>query len=170
MNVKLFDLVNGEIVPSIHCKTISSFVNLEEEYGPNTGKICACFHYMLSLNPEDNPFAYYPEEGKWQAINESVLPELPLDVQGNLVLSLALSQAREMYETSPYRVYKAFKNLLDKLVVSIDNSTIDLTKDSGNIAQIKGVVAAYADIKKAYQDSFQEFMKSFNTTHFHCGG
>jgi len=160
MTPKLFDLVGGEIKPTEHCYTINSLRNVIDEYGDNAGKVFATIHYYLSLNPEDNPFAYLPEVGRWDQIIASICPELDLN---NPIVEFAIEDARKAYETTLYKVFKSFKNLLDKLSVAIGDVNPNLSKDLGNMGQIKEAVKSYKELKAAYNDSFEEYMRSFDT-------
>lgn len=159
---KLFDIRDGEVFPTEHCYAIYQLKHLIDHYQENAGRVLACIHYYISLNPEDNPFAYLPEEGRWAIIVTNVCPEL-LDVHDDLTLRDAIDICKELYETTEYKMYKAFKTLMDKLVTAIEGTNPNLTRDSGNMGQIKEAVKSYKDLKAAYKESFDEYMKTFNS-------
>lgn len=159
MEPKLFTIREGKILPSEVCTTIPAFINLMDEYESNAGKICALLHYLNSLNPETNPYAHIDEDIKFAHITSKFCPEINLNTPA---FDLAQAEATMMYNTGPRKVFLAFKRLLEKLTVQIDNVSVDLTKDSGNMTQITAAVKNHKDLEERYNDSFQKYINSLS--------
>lgn len=153
---KLYDLVNGKPIPAPSCYTIEKFKAVIDYYGEDSGQIFAAITNLYSLNPENNPYANLPEEHKWEEIRDGMLGYISHEP----IIDVAKEYAERMFMTTPYRAFRAFKNLMEKIIVEIETADVDLTKDSGNMQQIKHALGTYKELKNSYNDSFQEYIKS----------
>ncbi len=158
---KIFDIKGRTAIPTELSSQIWYLQDIIDEYGVETsGKIFYFFHCMYDLNPETNPFADKPEPEKKEAIIRATCPELflTLDLDSPLIEN-AMELVKELYETPNYRIYKAFKKLLDKLSFAIDHVHVSLSKEDGNSGEIKKATEMYDDIKMKYSSSYKELQE-----------
>ena len=64
MYIKLFDIENNTVIPSVHCYTIVWLKEIMEKYPNDYLKIFSYFQYMCSWNPDDNPYLAMKEEDR----------------------------------------------------------------------------------------------------------
>src|SRR5688572_816165 len=112
MIARLFDIENGQVVPTEHCYVLSFLKDIMTNYPDNYLKVYAYVFYMTYPDPILNPYFNYPEETK----EESILLDIKADfsTEDDLILE-AITRCTEMYETPTVRAYNGFKTMLDRL-------------------------------------------------------
>lgn len=167
MLVKLFDIHEGRIVPTEHCYAIGYLKDIIEDYGPNSGKIFAFFHYMWDLNEETNPFANVAEEEKVEVIVRAICPEIDID---DPLIQEGLELVGKLYETPNYRIFKGFKIVLEKLAKELYYVNISLNKEDGNISQIKMANMTYKELNEGYKEAKAAYIEELGSIQARGGG
>src|SRR5690349_4314473 len=111
---KIFEMVNGVIIPKEDCKAIVPLqICLDKYYHSGTHpKILNYLHYMKSMNKDDNPYADVDLNKR----EEQILYDLKLDIDtSDPVIKEALECVERIYYTTFYGVYRGFKAMLDKI-------------------------------------------------------
>lgn len=161
MGVKLFDIKQNGVFPTEFCYTNIYFKGLIEEYGENAGKLFAYFHYMCSMNPEENPYYNIPDVEKKEVIVRSTCPEIDVD---DPLIEECLEQTQKLYDTPTYRVHRGFKRAVDKLATALHYVHISLDKEDGNSGELVKASKLYKDLMQDYKSSFKEMMDEMGIT------
>jgi len=173
MKVNIFDFDSkGKPKITQQVKDIYYLQAIVEKYGEeNALKLFKIFDFVHNLNPNENPFANLPEENKFETILRSTYPELDLvvDLEDELIES-ALDLIEELYETMKYRAYKVIKIAYEKIVKEIEFTDINLTKESGNIGEIKKALETFEGLNKKLSTSYQELEEEMNVVRVRGGG
>ena len=159
--IKLFEIREDGIFPTEFCHTNIYFKGVLEEYGVNAGKVFAYFHYMCSMNTEDNPYYNYPDEERKEIIIRNVCPLIDVD---DPLIQECLEQTQKLYETPTYRVHKGFKRALDKLGVALNFVYISLDKLDGNTGELQKASKLYKDLMIDYKSSYKEMQEEMGLT------
>lgn len=158
MIAKLFDLQNFEIVPTIHCHTISWLKAIMDEYEEDKEylKVYQYLFYMTYPNPDDNPYFHFKASDKEEQILEDI--QANFSTEDELVQE-ALQKLKVMYETPTSRAYDGIAGMLDKLAKYMKNTEITDGRDgniSGIIQAAKNFEQVRASFKGAYKDLKEE--------------
>ena len=92
--IRLFDIQNGQVVPSEHCYTLSFLKNIIGNYPMEYIKIYTYLFYMTCPNPDLNPFFDVPEQDKEEIILKEVDAEFSTDDED---IVYALAQCKKLY-------------------------------------------------------------------------
>ena len=77
--IRLFDVLNGEIIPTEHCYTMLCYKKIMDGYPDEYLNIYAYLFYLSCPNPEFNPFFDVPENDKEELIRREVGGEFDSD-------------------------------------------------------------------------------------------
>lgn len=155
MEPYLFDIKDGVVIPSEHCYTIAAYKNVIDEFGENSGKIFAFFHYMCSLNEKTNPFALIPEAEKEEIVTRQICPELDTE---HAVVREALELTKKCYETTAFLLYQGFKVNQEKLAMLLRTAEWSTGKE-GNMTQLLSASKAYPALREAYKQAYREYQE-----------
>ena len=146
MAIKLFDSVNGKVVPTEHCQTIPFLKKIMEEYPDNYLQIYSYLFYMTCRSSE-NPYFNRPQED----VQEEILIDLEItfDPEDRLI-RIAIDRCKLMYETPTTRAYNGIANMLEKLAFYMETQTITDGRD-GNINAIIGAAKNFDAIRKSFK-------------------
>lgn len=150
---KIFDLVGDTIIPNEHCLLMDPLVRVKEEYPNDYLKIVAFLHYLISMNPSDNPYADVPLNKRAEIILFNL--KLNIDVEDQTIKD-AIACVTEIYYTTFYGIYKGFKSYLDKMGAQLEIEDVDFGKD-GNAGTIKGYLKDYENMRKSFKVAFKDF-------------
>lgn len=164
---KLYNIKGKKAFPTEAASNIWYIKEIQDKYGEaNTGDLLYYSDCLYSLDPEENPFADLDEDVKHETIIRACFPELELfiDFEDPVIIQF-LDLVKDLYETSSYRVHKGFKNVLDKLAISLQYAYVDLTKADGNSGELKKAAEVYDEIKNRYKVSYREMMEELEVEH-----
>lgn len=160
MAIKLFDIENGKVKATEHCYTIQAFKRIIDEYPKDYTKVFAYFHYMSSLNDEDNPFANTPESDKEDMILKEVGGKFSVEDEA---IFKGLEVAKKMYETPTYIAYLSIKTMLENLGKYMRTTSITDGRD-GNIMSLLRTAKDYDEICRSFESRFKAFKDENSTT------
>jgi hypothetical protein len=173
MKINLFDFdKTGKAKITKHIKDIWYLSAILEKYGEeNALKLFKVFDMVYNLNPTENPFANLAEDNKYETVLRSTYPELDLviDLEDDLI-EQALDLVGELYETPKYRAYKAIKMTYEKVVRELEFANIDLTRESGNMGEIRKALDSFEDLNKKQNESYKELEEEMEITQVKGGG
>lgn len=160
MDIRLFDIESGKPVPAAHCYTVQTYKDVIDFYGEDAGKVMSYLYFLYSLNPQENPFCLIDSTTKEEVVKEQVCPNLDLD---NPIVLEAKIMTEKVMKTPEYRLFEAFKGLLERMTEQISSVVPDLSKANGNMTQIKEAVKAEKDLRMSYKEAFEDYMRSLGT-------
>lgn len=154
---KLFEIIEGgKIIPNKNCLIIKPIAQFIEFFGDDA---VPYLHYMVSLNPNDNPFADIPEQQKSEQIQRYLRIDIP-NSEDDMVVEAALEAVRDMYSTPVYRSVRSLKKLLDRVNEDIETlSETQLDYESGgNATGIVNIVKQLSMLKKELRAAQKDYM------------
>src|ERR1019366_3529827 len=95
MYIKIFDIENQRVIPSVHCYTIQWLKDIIDNYPTEYLKILSYLQYMCSWNPEDNPYLAVKEEEREEAIINDLGIDFSLEEDD---IQLALEKCQKLFE------------------------------------------------------------------------
>jgi hypothetical protein len=154
MTVRLFDVQNGQVVPSEHCYTLKDLKYFMERYPDEHLKIYQYLFYMTCPDPKANPFFNLSQAEKEQAICEQIgvtfSPEDP-DIEKGLKF------CEKMYHTPTSRAHDAAKVMMDRITTYLLTSPIKDGRD-GNGAFILKTMKDLKEMRVTYKAIYQDMM------------
>ena len=160
MIIRLFDIENGVVIPTIHCTTLNTLKLVKDTYPDNHMKIYQYLFYMTCPDPDLNPFFNFPEDSK----EESILKEVKADFSSEEPIILdALVFCKKMYETATFRAYRGIKAMLDKLGIYMETTTITGGKD-GNGPFLLSAAKQFQDVRESFKGVYKDLMEEQKST------
>lgn len=155
MNIKLFDVQNGVIVPTEHCYAMKDLKKIMDEYPKDYMNVYAYLFYMTCPNPDLNPFFHVAENEK----EELVLSQLKVtfSTEDDAII-IALTLCKKLYETPTYRAYMGIKSMLDRLARYMETTTIEHGRD-GNINSLVNAAAKFEQIRMSFKGAYKDLME-----------
>src|SRR5579864_7160293 len=137
MAIKLFDILNGEIVASEHCYAMKSLKNIMDHYSKDKQylKIYKYFFYLYCPDPEINPCFHLNSEVKTSFIGRQI--EIDFSLEDELILEVEAC-IKELYETELSRAYNGIKKAVDNMahVMATEMPTFGRDGSASAILQI----------------------------------
>jgi hypothetical protein len=154
---KLFEIIEGgKIIPNKDCFIIKPIAKFIEVFGEEA---VPYLHYMISLNPNDNPFSDVPEQQKSEQIQRYLRIDIP-NSEDDMVVESALECIRDLYSTPIYRSVRSLKKLLDRVnedIETLSDTQLDY-ETGGNAAGIVNIVKHMAMLKKELKAAQKDYM------------
>ena len=153
--VRLFDIQNGQVVPSEHCYTLSSLKRIMDEYGEEAVKVYAYLFYMTCPNPDLNPFFDMPEQDK----EELILTEVDGDFSGeDESVIVALKVCQKMYETPTYRAYNGIKIALDNMATFMATEKPTSGRDGSATALLR-IAERFDAVRQSFKGVYRDLQE-----------
>jgi hypothetical protein len=150
--VRLFDIQNGQVVPSEHCYTLKSLNDIIVEYPLEYMKIFAYVFYMTCPNPDLNPFFDVPETDKEELILAEVDADFSTDEE---LISNAIKFCEKLYQTATYRAYMGMKSMVERLAKYMETTEIEHGRD-GNITALINAAAKFDQIRQSFKATYRD--------------
>lgn len=151
---KLFDVQNGEIIPTEHCymikwlKVIMDKWEKDDEYL----KVYAYIFYMTYPNPDANPYFNIIETDK----EELILGDLDAKFSTEEPeIFMALDKCKVMFSTPASRAYEGISGMLDKLALFMKHTNLSSGKD-GNITQMVGAAKNFDQVRSSFKGAYKD--------------
>tara|TARA_R110002020_G_scaffold23658_5_gene78627 strand:- start:12369 stop:12881 length:513 start_codon:yes stop_codon:yes gene_type:complete len=144
--IKLLDIENNTVIPTVHCKTIKWLRVIEEKFPDNYLKIYGYVFYMACPSQE-NPYFNLPVELR----EETVIVDLEIDfsLEEDEIIE-ALKKAVTMYETPTVRAYNGITIMLDNLTEYMTTTAVTAGRD-GNINSLLRIAKEFDSIRQSYK-------------------
>jgi hypothetical protein len=150
--VRLFDIQNGQVVPSEHCYTLKSLNDIIVEHPLEYMKIFAYIFYMTCPNPDLNPFFDVPETDKEELILAEVDADFSTDDE---LISNAIKFCEKLYQTPTYRAYMGMKSMVERLAKYMETTEIEHGRD-GNITALINAAAKFDQIRQSFKATYRD--------------
>lgn len=153
--VRLFDIVNGQVMPSEHCYALHDLKLIMKAYPEDYQTVYAYLFYMTCPNPDMNPFFNAIEHEK----EELILSQLNVNfsIEDDLIVT-ALRLCTTLYETPTLRAYMGIKAMLDKLANYMGTNAITDGRD-GNINSIVNAAAKFEAIRISFRGAYKDLLE-----------
>ena len=155
MNIKLFDMEKGVLVPSEHCYNINTYKDIIEAYPEDHMSIFSYLFYMCCPDPDINPFVNLKEYEKEEVILQQLNVEWSTEDEQIIE---ALEFTKKLYETPTLRAYNGIKHMLDRLADYMERVSITDGKD-GNLTQLTNTAAKFDQIRASYKGAMEDLAK-----------
>ena len=158
MIIKMFDIVQGNVVINHNCLSIPEFKAIHDEYEDPI----PAFNYLHFLFDIDSPYINMPDMEK----EETLLIDFPGDYTlEDPVMIAAIAKLEELYITPTYRYYLDNKILMEKLGKFARTATVSTGRD-GNIgalqSQVKSVGKTMTEFKQLEKFAMDEINEQKN--------
>lgn len=151
--INLFELVNGVVVPSIHCTTLKTLRVLKEEYPDDYLKMYEFLFYMTCPDEDMNPFFRAAPLDKEEMIIEQI--EATFSVEEDLVQE-ALTFCTKMYSTETSRAYNGIAMMLDTIANYMLTTTVLTDGKDGNIGQVRAMAKDFNGIRISFKETYKD--------------
>lgn len=153
--IKLFDIQNGEVVPSEHCYTLRDLKMIMDSYPEDYNNIYAYLFYMTCPNPDLNPYFDTQEHEK----EELILSQLNVNfsTEDDIIIE-ALKLCSKLYETPTLRAYMGIKTMLDRLGRYMETTPIEHGRD-GNINSMVNAAAKFEQIRVSFKGAYKDLLE-----------
>lgn len=153
MNIKLFDMDKGVLVPTEHCYNLKALKVIINEYPEDHMSIFSYLFYMTCPDPEINPFSNLKEFEKESVIMEQLQVETWSSEEEEI--EKALMFCTKLYETPTLRAYKGIKSMLDRLADYMETVAITHGRD-GNLTALTNTAAKFDLIRASYKGAMKD--------------
>jgi hypothetical protein len=150
--IRLFDIENGNVIPTEHCYTIGYLKDIMDAYPEDYVNIYAYLFYMTCPNPDLNPYFDVPEDDKEELILRDVRGKFMSD---DKLIQTALEGCKLLYDTPTWRAYRGIKTMMDRLAKFMETSAITAGRDGSGPFLLKAAKeydAIRLSFKGAYKD------------------
>jgi hypothetical protein len=158
--IRLFDVLNGEIIPTEHCYTMLCYKKIMDGYPDEYLNIYAYLFYLSCPNPEFNPFFDVPENDKEELIRREVGGEFDSDDE---LIQNALDVTKSLYDTPTVRAYMGIKGMLDKLAKYMENTAITDGRD-GNITALINAAKNFESVRQSFKGVLKDLQEEQQAT------
>lgn len=158
--IRLFDVLNGEIIPTEHCYTMLCYKKIMDGYPDEYLNIYAYLFYLSCPNPEFNPFFDVPENDKEELIRREVGGEFDSDDE---LIQNALDVTKSLYDTPTVRAYMGIKGMLDKLAKYMENTAITDGRD-GNITALINAAKNFESVRQSFKGVLKDLQDEQQAT------
>ena len=144
--IKLLDIENNMVIPTVHCKTIKWLKVIEDNYPKNFIKIYGYIFYM-SCPSQENPYFNVPVDNR----EDLVITDLDIDfsLEDDEILE-AVKKATIMYQTPTVRAYQGITTMLDNLTDYMSTTQVTAGRD-GNINSLLRIAKEFDAIRQSYK-------------------
>lgn len=153
--IKLFDIQNGQVVPTEHCHILRELALIMDLYPKDYNNVFAYLFYMTCPNPDLNPFFEVQEHEK----EELILSQLNVDfsTEDDAILQ-AKKLCETLYQTPTFRAYMGIKSMLDRLAKYMETTEIQHGRD-GNINSLINAAAKFEQIRTSFKGAYKDLME-----------
>ena len=135
--IKLLDIENNVVIPTVHCKTIKWLSIIEENYPDDFITVYAYIFYM-SCPSQENPY-----------FNVLISAERRSSADIDVILE-AVKKATLMYQTPTVRAYQGITTMLDNLTEYMSTTAVTAGRD-GNINSLLRIAKEFDAIRQSYK-------------------
>lgn len=158
--VKLFDVQNGNVIPTEHCYTLKDLKAVMEVYPEDYLTVYSYIFYMTCPNPELNPFFDVIETDRESLILKQLKSNFSTE---DVTIINAIKLCEKLYETPTLRSYMGIKKMLDRLAKYMETAPIEAGRD-GNIMALVNTAAKFEDIRQSFKGAYKDLMEEQQST------
>lgn len=150
--IRLFDLQNGNVIPTEHCYTLGFLKDIMDEYPENYLSIYSYLFYMTCPNDELNPYFNMHEDDKEEQILQDIKAEFSTEDD---LIQIALEKCIKLYETPTVRAYRGISSMLDRLAIYMEKTPISHGRD-GNITALVAAAKNFEGIRNSFKGVYKD--------------
>lgn len=150
--IKIFEIVNGVVIPTEHCYINKSLKNVIDNYPDDYIKIFAYLFYMYCPNDDINPFFNIESYQKEDLIMKQLDANFCTD---DKIIFEAKEFVKELYITPIARTFDYIRNMIDNLGCYIKDVSLRDGKD-GNIKDLLAAAEKFNKLRKEYDEIYKE--------------
>jgi len=158
--VRIFDIVNGKVIPSEHCYILKDLKVIMTKYPQEYIDIYAYIFYMTCPNPELNPFFDVIDHEKEELVMRQLSTIFSAEDEE---IIRAIKLCEKLYETPTLRSYMGIKNMLDKLAKYMETAPIESGRD-GNIMALVNTAAKFEQIRLSFKGAYKDLLEEQQST------
>lgn len=160
--VRIFDIVNGKVVPTEHCYVLKDLKAIIDRYvDPEIYmEAFAYVFYMTCPNPELNPFFDLKDTEKEEMILRQL--NVKFSTEDEEILA-AIKLCEKLFETPTLRSYMGIKKMLDRLAYYMETAPIEAGRD-GNIMALVNTASKFEDIRQSFKGAYKDLMEEQTST------
>jgi hypothetical protein len=151
--VRIFDMENGKIIPTVHCYTLKSLKAIIEAYPESYMPMLQYVFYKTCPDPDQNPFFNLPEIDKEELILQEVGADFSTD---DPILQEAIAFCDKLYDTPTKRAYRGLKIFMDKIALFFENQSLSTGRD-GSLAPMVAAAKNYSDLRASFKDVEKDY-------------
>lgn len=151
--VRIFDMENGKIIPTVHCYTLKSLKAIIEAYPESYMPMLQYVFYKTCPDPDQNPFFNLPEIDKEELILQEVGADFSTD---DPILQEAIAFCDKLYDTPTKRAYRGLKIFMDKIALFFENQSLSTGRD-GSLAPMVAAAKNYSDLRSSFKDVEKDY-------------
>ena len=150
--IRLFDLQNGQVIPTEHCYTIGYLKDIIDEYPEDYTSVYAFLFYMTCPNEDLNPYFNIKEDDKETLILNDLRANFTTE---DPLVFTALTNIKELFETPTSRAYKGMASMLDRLAKYMETTQITAGRD-GNINSLVAAAKNFDQIRASFKGVYKD--------------
>lgn len=162
MAIKLFDILNGVLIPTEHCYIMKSLKDVMDHYKDNKQymKIFTYFFYLYCPDGSINPCFHLHVEEKESFIAAQVEVDFSLD--DDFVIA-AGECIRTLYETELSRAYSGIKTAVDNMATVMRNEMPTFGRD-GSASALLQIAKNFDAVRQSYKGVYKDLMEEQRST------
>jgi len=157
--IKLFDLQNGQVIPTEHCYTIGYLKDIIEGYPEDYTSVYAFLFYMTCPNEDLNPYFNLPEEEKEETILKDV--NANFFCEDELIME-ALKRCKELHESPTSRAYVGIKIALDNMAQVMAETKPTFGRDGSATALLR-IAKDFDSVRQSYKGVYKDLQDEQQT-------
>ncbi len=158
--VRLFDISNGQVIPTEHCFANKSLRKIMDAYPDDYLTVYQYLFYMTCPDPTLNIYFHMRDTEKEETILQEI--EANFSTEDDEV-QFGLEFCKKLYETETVRAYNGIKNMLDNMADYMATAKMRDGKD-GNINQLVTAAAKFDAIRQSYKGTLKDLQEEQNTS------
>lgn len=159
--IRLFDILNGKVVPSEHCYTLKFLKDIMDEYNEEEAvKVYSYLFYMTCPNPELNPFFDVPEQDKEELVLREVDGEF--SVEDDVVIA-AKKMCEKLYQTPTFRAYQGIKIALDNMATFMATEKPTSGRDGSATALLR-IAERFDMVRQSFKGVYKDLQEEQEST------
>ena len=159
--IRLFDILNGKVVPSEHCYTLKFLKDIMDEYNEEEAvKVYSYLFYMTCPNPELNPFFDVPEQDKEELVLREVDGEF--SVEDDVVI-VAKKMCEKLYQTPTFRAYQGIKIALDNMATFMATEKPTSGRDGSATALLR-IAERFDMVRQSFKGVYKDLQEEQEST------
>lgn len=153
--IRLFDIENGNLVPTEHCYALDFLKDIMDSYPENYIDVYKYLFYMTCPNPDLNPYFNVPIEDKEEIILKDI--NATFSTEDEKILGARIKCDR-LFETPTVRAYNGMARMIDRLAKYMENTPISHGRD-GNINSLVAAAKNFEGIRLSFKGVYKDLME-----------
>lgn len=153
--IRLFDVQDGNLIPTEHCYALSFLKKIMDEYPQNYITVYKYVFYTTCPNPDLNPYFNVPDEDKESIILEDINADFSTEDEA---IRTAIERCYKLFETPTVRAYNGMARMMDKLAHYMEHTPITHGRD-GNINSLVAAAKNFEGIRTSFKGVYKDLLE-----------